>query len=277
MVLRYLGAAALIFGSAAALRWSGATRQAQGARLETIPAFHSGFLNNSRTITVYLPPGYSTGERRYPVLYLVAGPDDFSGGMRYNAEATAQILAGTVEPLILVGIDNPSRSFDELFPSPGRGTAGRGPLYLRMIVDELKPRIDVTYRTLPDPANTGIGGVSAGGQISFYAAITRPNVFGKMFAISAPLAANNSEEVRRVRYLPAKLPVRIYFDRGSEEGNGERNQHDADQAMRNALLSKGWSEGTDFVFVQVPGGIHKTASFAPRVGPILRFLFPAPK
>src|SRR5579883_3229668 len=79
------------------------------------PQFHSRFLDRNRDILVYLPPGYETdSRRRYPVLYMHDGQNLFDGatsfipGQEWRLDETAQqlIQAGTIEPLIIVGIYN---------------------------------------------------------------------------------------------------------------------------------------------------------------------------
>src|SRR5262249_12688290 len=77
-------------------------------------AFPSRHLGNSRTITVYLPPGYETGENQYyPVLYLHDGqnlfdPAEAAFGQTWEAHTTTERLihAGRIPPLLLVGIAN---------------------------------------------------------------------------------------------------------------------------------------------------------------------------
>jgi len=66
---------------------------------------------------------------------------------------------------------------------PPRGRNG-GDAYLRFIVEELKPRIDATFRTKPGREHTAIAGSSMGGLISLYAAAEYPDVFGRVGAVS---------------------------------------------------------------------------------------------
>ena len=50
--------------------------------------------------------------------------------------------------------------------------------YLAFLVEELKPFVDATYRTLPDQPHTLVMGSSMGGLISLYALEQYPHVFG---------------------------------------------------------------------------------------------------
>jgi len=77
--------------------------------------FRSKFLRNQRSLVVYLPPGYDEQpHRRFPVLYLHDGQNLFDGSTSFiqgqdwhvGPSADAEIHAGRVEPLIIVGIYN---------------------------------------------------------------------------------------------------------------------------------------------------------------------------
>ncbi|RPJ53288.1 MAG: hypothetical protein EHM24_33090, partial [Acidobacteria bacterium] len=97
------------------------TGAAQPAVAQTTPAtsakpdvrtltLASKVFENTRTIRVYLPPGYDSSQAagtRYPVLYM---NDGFAVFAERSWDAPRQldelIGAGAVRPLILVGIDN---------------------------------------------------------------------------------------------------------------------------------------------------------------------------
>jgi hypothetical protein len=41
------------------------------------------------------------------------------------------------------------------------------------------------------------------------------------------------------------------------------------------LAQRGWQEGRDLHYEEIPGGQHNEEAWSQRVGPFLRFLFPA--
>src|SRR6478672_12725552 len=139
--------------------------------VRTHERFHSRYLEHDRTIIVYLPPGYEPRSAdRYPVLYLHDGQNVFdratSIGEEWHVDEVAQALitAGELEPLIVVGIYNTGvHRIDEYTPTPSADGGGRAEDYGRMLVEELKPFIDSTYKTLPSAASTALGGSSLGG------------------------------------------------------------------------------------------------------------------
>ncbi|HEV8197233.1 MAG TPA: alpha/beta hydrolase-fold protein [Gemmatimonadales bacterium] len=238
-------------------------------RVDQFGTFHSNLLNNDRAVHVYLPAGYDTGSERYPVLYVHDGLDAFGGEMNYDRTATTLIASGAIRPLIIVAVDQIVAIKDhEYTPFPGFG----GQLYARALVEELKPQIDSRYRTRPGPDDTGVGGKSEGGLISWYMALAYPGVFHVMFAESSPLAWGNNFIPNMVQNFPGKVPIRIWYDRGTNDG--EDIHHHADSLIRNSLLAKGEIEGVDFKYFLAPGATHSEGAFAARVDPILRFLYP---
>src|SRR5688572_21350680 len=72
-------------------------------------AFRSG-----RPCWVYLPPGYATSGKRYPVLYLNDGQGAFEGGLNANRICEDLIRRGEIAPLIVVAIAvaDSERSYD---------------------------------------------------------------------------------------------------------------------------------------------------------------------
>src|SRR5262245_60099994 len=154
--------------------------------------FASAYLD-ARDVVVWLPGGYGDG-RRYPVLYMHDGqnlfdPDTaYQKGQHWRVGETAEELIdrGRIEPLIIVGINNSgARRVQEYTPTrDARLGGGRAADYGRMIVEELKPYIDDTYRTRPDAASTGIGGSSLGGLVTLYLGLTYPRVFSRLAALS---------------------------------------------------------------------------------------------
>jgi predicted alpha/beta superfamily hydrolase len=160
------------------------------------PGFQSQVLSEPRDLIVYVPPGYDTDvNQRYPVLYLHDGQNLFDGatafvpGQDWRVDDTAQelVIARVIEPLIIVGVYNTGEHrVDEYTPTRDRnqGAGGEAGLYGRMLTEELKPFIDRTYRTLPDPVNTGLGGSSLGGLATLYLGLQHPDVFGKLAVLS---------------------------------------------------------------------------------------------
>jgi predicted alpha/beta superfamily hydrolase len=245
-------------------------------------SFHSRYLERDRTVLVYLPPGYdaSTADR-YPVLYLHDGQNIFdratSFGEEWQVDESAQelITAGEIEPLIVVGIYNSGdHRVDEYTPTPEakNGRGGHADDYGRMLVEELKPFIDSTYKTLPGAGNTAIGGSSLGGLLTLHLGLRYPLAFSKLAILSPSVWWDGRVILREVESLTAKLPLRIWLDAGTAEGV---DTLDNLRALRDALVAKGWTIGDDLAYLEVQGGEHNEQSWGARVKGILKFLFPA--
>jgi predicted alpha/beta superfamily hydrolase len=250
--------------------------------VRTHEGFHSRYLERDRTVVVYLPPGYDPESAvRYPVLYLHDGQNVFdratSIGEEWQVDESAQqlITAGEIEPLIIVGIYNTGEHrIDEYAPTPrpDKGGGGQADDYGRMLVEELKPFIDRRYQTLPSAMSTAIGGSSLGGLLTMHLGLRYPTAFGRLAVLSPSVWWDDRVILREVEALPHKLPLRIWLDAGTDEGP---EVIDDARALRDALLAKGWVDGEDLVYYEAEGGRHDEQSWAARVGPVLRYLFPA--
>lgn len=248
--------------------------------IRTHENFHSRYLEHDRTVLVYLPPDYDPATAdRYPVLYLHDGQNVFdqatSFGDEWRVDETAQelITTGRIEPIIVVGVYNTGdHRLDEYTPTAttetGRG--GHADDYGRMLVEELKPFIDATYKTFPGAANTAMGGSSLGGLLTIHLGLRYPTAFGKLAVLSPSVWWDDRVILREVEALTGKFSQRIWLDAGLREG--ERVVADS-RLLRDALVAKGWILGEDLAYYEAPEGEHNERSWAARVGPVLEFLF----
>ena len=238
--------------------------------------FQSKFLAKNRDVIVWLPPGYaSEPTRRYPVLYMHDGGSVFVL-WRIDEIAKPLITSREVEALIIVMVANGGTQddrFDEYTPTkpPNFRNGGKANSYGRMLVEELKPFIDSKYRTLTDPANTGLGGASLGGIVSLHLGLKYPTVFGKLAIISPSLWWDDKRMVRNVKELKSKPNLRIWLDIGT--GEGQTAVDDA-KDLRNAFVKKGWVLNSDLIYFEAKGSSHNDNSFAQRAKPMLKHLFP---
>ena len=241
-------------------------------------AIASKFLSKPRDVVVWLPPGYATEtSKRYPVLYMHDGSNVYIE-WRIDEVAKPLIASGEIQPLIVVMIPNgaePHARFEDYTPTKPANAkfGGKADAYGKFIIEEVKPLIDREYRTLSDPANTGLGGASLGGLVSLYLGLNHPEVFGNLAVMSPSVHWDNKLVVRKVRDLQTKPATRIWLDVGKQE----QPQYIANvKELRDALVRKGWTSGTDFMYFEAPGGTHDDVSFGKRSGEMLKFLFPPP-
>jgi predicted alpha/beta superfamily hydrolase len=244
--------------------------------------FRSRSLRNQRDLIVYTPPGYADQpSRHFPVLYLHDGQNLFDGatsfipGQDWHVGQTADhcILAGKVEPLVIVGMYNTKARIREYTPThvPRLG-GGRADRYAKFLLEEVRPFIDQEYRTLPGYQHTGIGGASLGGLVSLYLGLKHSRIFGKIVALSPSVWWNQLVIHRFVQTTVVESRPRIWLDIGTREG--PRIVHEVER-FRDVLLEKGWKLGQDLHYERVAGAEHNEAAWAQRVGPFLQFLYPA--
>lgn len=134
---------------------------------------------------VYTPPGYRSGQRRYPVLYLIHGtPGTSSDWVVAGSIANtmdALINSNLAPPMIVVAPDAnaPDTDDTECLDSTRPG----GPQVATYLDHDVVGYIDSHYRSIADRAHRAIGGFSMGG----YCAVDRgmrSAVYGSIMAIA---------------------------------------------------------------------------------------------
>lgn len=259
-------------------------------QLERHENFHSVFLDNQRTIEVYLPPGYEGAvERTYPVLYLHDGQNLFersaaAPGMTWKADTTADrlILEGRLPPLILVGIASTADRLNEYATMQDRNeqAGGRGLLYARFVLEEVKPFIDRNYRSRPDRTETGVAGSSMGGLIS----LSMVRHFSEQIGLCAALSPSLwwAEEAIFGEFsgdLAWLKRTHFWLDMGTREGGSrEPGKHAVARARRlvQKLDQARLLPSRDYYYMKVSGGGHDEAHWARRFDKVLLYLFGRP-
>lgn len=259
-----------------------------------------------RNITIWLPPGYDSNHRRYPVIYMHDGQNIFVPGQAFGGEewgvdeALSRMIADRrTRGAIVVGIWNTNLRGREylptkvmaLIPADQRAlveaTHGGPSLadgYLRFIVSELKPRIDAEFRTRPGRDTTSIMGSSMGGLISLYAMGEYPDVFGRAAAVSihwplgdpregqgadpAAVAAAFAAWLQNSRLRPGGH--RLYMDQGTINLDSYYRAYGG--PMERLMQANGWRVGRQFQSRVFDGADHNEASWRARVEIPLSFL-----
>lgn len=254
-------------------------------RLRLHNAFKSRHLPGDRDLIVYVPPGYDESpDRTYPVLYLHDGQNLFDGRTSFVPGRTWQVMehadaaieAGEVEPLVIVGVYNTGdrRIAEYTHEYNWQMGGGQADAYGQLITRELMPWIATQYRVRSERESIGLGGSSLGGLVSLYLGLKYPAVFGKL-ALLSPSVWWNHKSI--LGYLNEHAPQvwerpKIWLDVGDHEG--QKTLRDVEHLARR-LKANGWKPGETLHFEMVAGGSHDEASWATRVRPMLRFLFPA--
>jgi predicted alpha/beta superfamily hydrolase len=254
-------------------------------RLKLHRGFKSRYLPNERDVVVYLPPGYSREpERSYSVLYMHDGQNLFDPKTSFiegrtwqvREQTDAAIEAGEVEPLVIVGIYNTGEHrlaeyTQEREVQRGGGEADK---YGKLLTRELLPWIASQYRVRTDRESIGMGGSSLGGLVTLYLGLKYASVFGKLAVMSPSVWWAHKGILGCVNEHAPQIweKPRVWLDVGDHEGR--KTLRDAEQLMRR-LKANGWVPEESLHFERVEGGTHDEASWATRVRPMLKFLFPA--
>ena len=144
-----------------------------------------------RRCFVYTPAEYEySPTKRYPVLYIQHGGGENEYGWAQQGR-TAQIMdnliaEGAAVPFIVVMASSEvARPRPQAAPQAGRPAGGFamfdfvGP-YDNVLVKDLIPEIDRTFRTIPDSAHRAMAGLSMGGMITKSVTLKHPDVFSNI-------------------------------------------------------------------------------------------------
>jgi len=252
------------------------------SRLFKHEQFESALIDDKHDFVVYVPPSYALErERMFPVLFMQDGqnlfdPDtSFIKGNYWRLGETADelILAGKIEPLVMVGIYNTGEHrIDEYTPVEDRRLGGgRADAYGQMLVEELRPFVAQKYRVIVSGADCGMGGSSLGGLVSMYLGLRYPHIFGKLAIMSPSVWWHSRAILKTVSQLRHNTGQRVWLDIGTNES--QRALPDV-RLLKKALEQKGWREGENLGYMESEGADHSEGAWAQRVAPMLQFLFP---
>ncbi|MBL8910890.1 MAG: alpha/beta hydrolase [Archangium sp.] len=245
------------------------------------PSFASTILGNTRGVYVYLPPTYlENSTARMPVVYMHDGQNLFDpaaafGGVTWRVPEAMNDAAsnGRFREAIVVGAENAGAGrIGEYTPTsdPMYG-GGRGDLFLRMLVEELKPRVDLELRTLTGPADTVLIGSSLGGLISSYAGVRKADTFGCIGAMSPSVWWDGRVLLTYLPQTPASArPLRVYVDSGDSGPSNDGVTDTADLVV--AYRALGYTDGATLKYVVQQGATHTESAWASRLPGALEFL-----
>lgn len=247
----------------------------------------SQFFDVTRHVEIWLPPGYEDNpDQRYPVIYMHDGQNLFdpriaNTGHDWGVDEAmmANVEAGLHDSAIVVGIWSTNIRGYELSPWHG------GPDYARMVIEEIKPRVDAEFRTLSDRDNTFVMGSSMGGLASQFMVREHPDVFSACGCVSThvPVSPQVFEEALgldveqgiddpTVPYLVTDsennvdLPnnIRMYWDWGTATLDAEYGAI-MESHIRGWLEAQDFVEGQTYAFGEFEGQPHNEAAWRSRV------------
>ena len=214
-----------------------------------------------RMVRVWLPEDYEfdNPNKRYPVIYFSDGQNLVDKYLTAFGEwkldkVMHKLMKKGLKGLIAVGIDcpkDPQERTEELCPpfevsdyikkENGGDLISYADKYVDYIVNDLKPIIDKLFFTLTDKENTGIGGSSMGGLMSYYAYIFKPNVFGYSLSFSPAFFFFTKEMWKKINdkyHVSPKTNGKLFLYVGGKDF--ESMFVDGTCSMYQYLVSKGF-------------------------------------
>jgi len=238
--------------------------------------YYSNSQQRFRRCVVYTPAEYETSPKKhYPVLYLQHGMgEDETGwstqGYMYNI-LDNQIAQGNSVPMIVV---MESGDVEKGFsPRPGKDPRAEMQLYgasfATLMIQDLIPMIDKTFRTLTDRDHRAMAGLSWGGKQTFDITLTNLDKFsyiggfsGAIFGVDVKTSFNGV--FSDARNFNSKVHY-LFLGCGSEENMGT-----------NALISTLRGIGINVASYESPGTAHEWLTWRRCLNEFIPHLFKKP-
>lgn len=159
-------------------------------------SIESRILNTSVTYNAYLPDGFETGDKVYPVIYLLHGLygtyEDWQKNTGMNVIANELIQSGEACEAVII---MPNAGGGDIHNIHNGYFNVEGWAYEDFFFEELIPTLEKKYRCIGDKAHRAIMGLSMGGGGSTVYCQRHPDMFSSCYAMSAWLDTKFSEEM----------------------------------------------------------------------------------
>ncbi len=259
-----------------------------------LPKVVSRFLDNSRHIDIYLPPGYrrDPSQPAYKTLYINDGQDMEQLRLR---ETLATLYArDRLQPIVVVAIPaNADRlqEYGTAVAPNAQGLGAKAALYNRFVTQELMPLIQQEFHVSEHVLDTAVLGASLGGLSAFDLAWNYPDIFGKVGVFSGSFWWRAAEDetrvppnqliapaiVRQSQYRPA---FRGWFEVGARDELSDRDNNGVIDAIQDTLeliddlVALGYRRDADVMYVEVENGRHDWPTWAEALPEFLCWAFP---
>lgn len=201
--------------------------------------YHSKTTGEPRRAYVYTPPGYQTSVKRYPVLYLQHGAGENETSWTWQGKANVildnLIAEGKAQPMIVV--------MDWGYAlKPGVEDQRGNEAFEEVVINDLIPFIDSTYRTRPGRWTRAIAGLSMGGGQALRIGFAHLDKFSAIAALSGagrldPMGTTGktAEEINKELDL-------FWIGYGQQDGGYERGKA-LHESLKAAGVNHVWVEG----------------------------------
>jgi len=175
-----------------------------------------------KRLWIYTPKSYKSSSKSYPVIYMFDAQNLFDAKKAFAGEWEIDEYLDSLgipeKEVIVVAIEHGNeKRLEELTPfAHEKHGGGKGDEFLKFLVEEVKPKIDDSYRTLSGSEHTAIFGSSLGGLMSFYACLKYKDTFSKA-GVFSPAFWINPEIYDLVKNTEIPKSTKFYFMAGDSE------------------------------------------------------------
>jgi enterochelin esterase-like enzyme len=229
--------------------------------------YFSKTTNSWRKFYIYCPPGYDKDiNKKYPVLYLQhGGGEDETGWVkqgRVDVILDNLIAEGKAKPMLIVMENSNALKLGEkgrgmmMGGTPGSNEWMSGPsTFKELLIYDLIPFVDKTYRTLTDREHRAMAGLSMGGFLTVNTVFEYPGSFAYIGAFSGGMRVSSTDDLSTIYHRTLSDPnafnrkFKVFFQSiGTDEGPWPRVKQNHD------VLQK---KGINNVYFESPGTAHE--------------------
>ena len=187
--------------------------------------YRSTALGRTRRMHVYIPPGYETGDEKYPVFYLLHGAgdsdDSWTSVGRANFILDNLIAARKARPMIVV-MPAGHTSTSSFIAAPSGRAATMTSDFENDFLKDLIPYVEGHYRVLAERRYRAIAGLSMSGGQTLSIAISHPQQFDYVGVFSSGLFQRNpaqweTEHQPQLDDAAAKQELKLFWFRTGKD------------------------------------------------------------
>jgi len=246
-----------------------------------IRLYHSKVTEEWRRVFVYTPPGYDDHpNKRYPVLYLQHGSNEDETGWTFQGHANLildNLIAGKkAVPMIVVMENCYAHRPGEIGQDPQIESPLRPdfPAFEAVMLEDVIPMIDATFRTIPDRDHRAIAGLSMGANASLRVGTGNLDKFAYIAGFSGTMNGLHTEPLQAATAFDGRFQDAASFNKKVKlfwlgMGTEEPDPFPAAIGSFRKMLDEA---GIHYVFFSSPGTAHEWLTwrrdlndFAPRL------------
>lgn len=224
-----------------------------------------------RRCFVYTPASYESGKGKYPVLYLQHGMAENERSWSHQGRMAdildGQIAAGKCVPMIVV-MDNGNCDYGFNFGG-GESRDEFGASFRGVLLNDIIPYIEKTFRVKADSRHRALAGLSWGGRQAFDIGFAHPDRFSYLGSFSGAIFLMPGTDIRKQwngifadpKAFSQKVKL-LFMGTGTEEDLGTAGMH--------RMLEEA---GVDHVYYESEGTAHEWLSWRRCLGEFIPLIF----